>query len=140
MPLRTIKKVLVANRGEIALRVMSTCRALGIRTVAIYSQPDARSPFVRFADEAVCLGGTTASENYLNMDAIINAAKITNADAIHPGTLSYFEFLFIFCVFLNFNFKSPSYHLTFFSTSYTHTKIVYTIIKIRCRANSIIIE
>lgn len=79
------KKILVANRGEIALRVIRTCREMGIKTVAVYSKADADSLHVRFADEAVCIGPAPSSESYLKMSNIIAAAEITNADAIHPG-------------------------------------------------------
>ena len=79
------KKVLIANRGEIALRVLWACRELGLRTVAVYSEADANSLHVRFADEAVCIGPARSIESYLNIPAIISAAEITGADAIHPG-------------------------------------------------------
>ncbi|MCB9180569.1 MAG: acetyl-CoA carboxylase biotin carboxylase subunit [Flavobacteriales bacterium] len=79
------KKILIANRGEIALRVIRTCREMGIRTVAVYSTADKDSLPVRFADEAVCIGPPVSKESYLNMPRIIAAAEITNADAIHPG-------------------------------------------------------
>lgn len=79
------KKILIANRGEIALRVIRTCKEMGIKTVAVYSKADAESLHVRFADEAVCIGPAPSSESYLKMDRIIAAAEITNADAIHPG-------------------------------------------------------
>jgi acetyl-CoA carboxylase biotin carboxylase subunit len=79
------KKVLIANRGEIALRVIRTCREMGIKTVAVYSTADADSLHVRFADEAVCVGPASSSESYLKIPHIIAAAEITNADAIHPG-------------------------------------------------------
>ncbi len=79
------KKILIANRGEIALRVIRTCREMGIKSVAIYSTADAESLHVRFADEAVCIGPAPSSESYLKMSNIIAAAEITNADAIHPG-------------------------------------------------------
>ena len=79
------KKILVANRGEIALRVIRTCREMGIKTVAVYSTVDAESLHVKFADEAVCIGPAPSSESYLKMSNIIAAAEITNADAIHPG-------------------------------------------------------
>ncbi|WP_298286707.1 acetyl-CoA carboxylase biotin carboxylase subunit [uncultured Lutibacter sp.] len=79
------KKILIANRGEIALRVIRTCREIGVKTVAVYSTADAESLHVRFADEAVCIGPPPSSESYLKMSAILAAAEITNADAIHPG-------------------------------------------------------
>ena len=79
------KKILVANRGEIALRVIRTCKEMGIKTVAVYSTADADSLPVRFADEAVCIGPAPSSESYLKIPNIIAAAEITNADAIHPG-------------------------------------------------------
>jgi acetyl-CoA carboxylase biotin carboxylase subunit len=80
-----IKKVLIANRGEIALRVIRACKELGIRTVAVYSQADHESLHVRFADEAVCIGPPPSAQSYLNIPRIISAAEITNADGIHPG-------------------------------------------------------
>jgi len=79
------RKVLIANRGEIALRVICACKELGIRTVAVYSEADRNSLHVRFADEAVCIGPAKSSRSYLDMPSIISAAEITNADAIHPG-------------------------------------------------------
>jgi len=79
------KKILIANRGEIALRVIRTCREMGIKSVAVYSTADKESLHVRFADEAVCIGPPSSSESYLKMSNIISAAEITNADAIHPG-------------------------------------------------------
>ena len=79
------KKILIANRGEIELRVIRTCKEMGIKTVAVYSTADAESLHVRFADEAVCIGPAPSSESYLKMSNIIAAAEITNADAIHPG-------------------------------------------------------
>jgi acetyl-CoA carboxylase biotin carboxylase subunit len=79
------KKILVANRGEIALRIIRACRELGIKTVAVHSEVDARALHVRFADEAVCIGPSPASKSYLNIPAIISAAEITAADAVHPG-------------------------------------------------------
>jgi len=79
------KKILIANRGEIALRVIRTCREMGIKTVAVYSTADRESLHVRFADEAVCIGPAPSKESYLNMAAIISAAEITNSDGIHPG-------------------------------------------------------
>lgn len=79
------KKILIANRGEIALRIIRTCREMGIKTVAVYSTADKDSLHVRFADEAVCLGKPQSSESYLNIPQLMAAAEITNADAIHPG-------------------------------------------------------
>ncbi|MBE14869.1 MAG: acetyl-CoA carboxylase biotin carboxylase subunit [Dokdonia sp.] len=79
------KKILIANRGEIALRVIRTCKEMGIKTVAVYSTADRESLHVRFADEAVCIGPAPSPESYLKMANIIAAAEITNADAIHPG-------------------------------------------------------
>ena len=79
------KKILIANRGEIALRVIRTCREMGISTVAVYSTADRESLHVRFADEAVCIGPPAGKDSYLNMPAIISAAEVTGVDAIHPG-------------------------------------------------------
>ena len=79
------KKILIANRGEIALRVIRTCREMDIKTVAIYSTADRESLHVRFADEAVCIGDAPSKDSYLNIPRIISAAEITNADSIHPG-------------------------------------------------------
>ena len=79
------KKILIANRGEIALRVICACKELGIKTVAVYSDADRNSLHVRFADEAICIGPPRSSESYLNIPAVISAAEITNVEAIHPG-------------------------------------------------------
>ncbi len=79
------KKILIANRGEIAMRVIRTCREMGIQTVAVYSTADADSLHIKYADEAVCIGAPMSKESYLNIPRIIAAAEITNADAIHPG-------------------------------------------------------
>jgi acetyl-CoA carboxylase biotin carboxylase subunit len=79
------KKILIANRGEIALRVIRTCREMGIKTVAVYSTADKDSLHVKFADEAVCIGKPASTDSYLNIPHIMAAAEITNADAIHPG-------------------------------------------------------
>jgi acetyl-CoA carboxylase biotin carboxylase subunit len=79
------KKILIANRGEIALRIIHACRELGIKTVAVYSEADENSLHVRFADEDVCIGPPRSADSYLNVPAIISAAEITGADAIHPG-------------------------------------------------------
>jgi len=79
------KKILIANRGEIALRVICACKELGIKTVAVYSEADRNSLPVRFADEAICIGPPRSGESYLNIPAVISAAEVTNVDAIHPG-------------------------------------------------------
>lgn len=79
------KKILIANRGEIALRIIRTCKEMGIKTVAVYSSADRESLHVRFADEAVCIGPAPSKDSYLNIPNLISAAEITNADAIHPG-------------------------------------------------------
>ena len=80
-----MKKILIANRGEIALRIIRACHELGIKTVAVYSQADEFSLHVRFADEAVCIGGPASQESYLNIPNLLSASEITNIDAIHPG-------------------------------------------------------
>jgi acetyl-CoA carboxylase biotin carboxylase subunit len=80
-----LRKVLIANRGEIALRVISACKELGIQTVAVYSEADRNSLHVRFADEAICIGPPRPGDSYLNVPAVISAAEIANVDAIHPG-------------------------------------------------------
>ncbi len=80
-----IKKILIANRGEIALRIIRACREMGIATVAVYSEADRDSLHVRFADEAICIGPASSRESYLNIPRLLSAAEITNADAIHPG-------------------------------------------------------
>ena len=79
------KKILIANRGEIALRVINACRELGVRTVAVYSEADRNSLHVRFADEAICIGPPRPADSYLNVPAVISAAEIADVDAIHPG-------------------------------------------------------
>ena len=79
------EKVLIANRGEIALRIHRACREMGIRTVAVHSQADENAMHVRLADEAICIGPPAASQSYLNIPAIVSAAEISGADAIHPG-------------------------------------------------------
>ncbi len=78
-------KILIANRGEIALRIVYACKELGIKTVAVYSEADRNALHVRFADEAVCIGPPHSSESYLNIPHVISAAEVTSADAIHPG-------------------------------------------------------
>src|SRR5512144_3048531 len=82
---RVFRKILIANRGEIALRVILACKELGIRTVAVHSTADADSLHVKFADEDVCIGPPPNKESYLNVSAILSAAEITGAEAIHPG-------------------------------------------------------
>ncbi len=79
------RKILIANRGEIALRVICACKDLGIKTVAVYSEADRNSLHVRFADEAVCIGPAKSARSYLDIPSVISAAEITNVDAIHPG-------------------------------------------------------
>ena len=80
-----LKKIVIANRGEIALRVLRACKELGIKTVAVYSKADADLMHVRLADEAVCIGPAPSTESYLNIPAIISAAEVTDAQGIHPG-------------------------------------------------------
>src|SRR5450432_4377055 len=84
-PWRMFNKILIANRGEIALRIICACKDLGIRTVAVYSEADRHSLHTRFADEAICIGPAKSSRSYLDIPAVISAAEITNADAVHPG-------------------------------------------------------
>ena len=79
------KKILIANRGEIALRIIRTCKEMGIKTVAVYSTADKDSLHVKFADEAVCIGKPSSADSYLNIPHIMAAVEITNADSIHPG-------------------------------------------------------
>ena len=80
-----INKILIANRGEIALRIIRSCKEMGISTVAVYSTIDKESLHVKFADEAVCIGPPNSKDSYLNIPKIIAAAEITNSEAIHPG-------------------------------------------------------
>ena len=80
-----IDKLVIANRGEIALRILRTCRELGIRTVALYSEADRDTQYVRLADESVCIGPAASTDSYLNIPAVIAAAEVTDAVAIHPG-------------------------------------------------------
>ena len=79
------EKVLIANRGEIALRIQRACREMGIRTVVVHSEVDAEAKYVKLADESVCIGPAPSSQSYLNIPAIISAAEVTDAEAIHPG-------------------------------------------------------
>jgi acetyl-CoA carboxylase, biotin carboxylase subunit len=85
LPSERFKKILIANRGEIAVRVISACKELGIQTVAVYSEPDRYSAHVRFADQAICIGPAKSARSYLDIPSIISAAEITDVDAIHPG-------------------------------------------------------
>ena len=106
------KKILIANRGEIALRVLWACKELGIRTVAVYSEADSESLHVRFADQAVCIGPPRNIDSYLNIPAIISAAEITGADGIHPGYgfLSESGYMAEICEACNIKFIGPSPH------------------------------
>src|SRR4051795_12440338 len=79
------KKILVANRGEIALRIQRACNELGVKAVMVYSEADREAKYVKLAEEAVCIGPAPSSQSYLNMPAIISAAEVTDAEAIHPG-------------------------------------------------------
>src|ERR671912_2607285 len=106
-------KILIANRGEIALRVLWACKELGIKTVAVYSEADRASLHVRFADQAVCIGPPRNIDSYLNIPAIISAAEITGADAIHPGYgfLSESSYLAEICEACHIRFIGPSPHV-----------------------------
>ena len=103
------KKILIANRGEIALRVIWACKELGVKTVAVYSEADHASLHVRFADQAVCIGPPRSIDSYLNIPSIISAAEITGADAIHPGYgfLSESSYLAEICEACNIKFIGP---------------------------------
>src|ERR1700728_1076796 len=85
LPSVQFKKILIANRGEIAVRIISACKELGMQTVAVYSEPDRYSAHVRFADQAICIGPAKSARSYLDIASIISAAEITDAEAIHPG-------------------------------------------------------
>src|SRR5947209_14646072 len=107
------KKILIANRGEVALRVIFACRELGIKTVAVYSEADENSLHVRFADEDVCIGPARSADSYLNVPAVISAAEITGADAIHPGYgfLSESAYLAEVCEACHIKFIGPDPHV-----------------------------
>src|SRR2546421_1452263 len=107
------KKILIANRGEVALRIIYACRELGIRTVAVYSEADENSLHVRFADEDVCIGPPRSADSYLNVPAVISAAEITGADAIHPGYgfLSESAYLAEVCEACHIKFIGPDPHV-----------------------------
>jgi acetyl-CoA carboxylase, biotin carboxylase subunit len=107
------KKILIANRGEVALRVIFACRELGIKTVAVYSEADENSLHVRFADEDVCIGPARSADSYLNVPAVISAAEITGADAIHPGYgfLSESAYLAEVCAACHIKFIGPDPHV-----------------------------
>jgi len=107
------KKILVANRGEIALRVIFACRELGIKTVAVYSEADENSLHVRFADEDICIGPARSADSYLNVPSIISAAEVTGADAIHPGYgfLSESAYLAEVCEACHIRFIGPDPHV-----------------------------
>src|SRR6186713_2517433 len=107
------KKILIANRGEIALRIIHACRELGVKTVAVYSEADENSLHVRFADEDVCVGPARSTDSYLNVPAIISAAEITGADAIHPGYgfLSESSYLAEVCEACHIRFIGPDPHV-----------------------------
>src|ERR1700726_5257724 len=85
LPSAPFKKILIANRGEIALRIICACKDLGIPTVAVYSEADRHSLHTRFADEAICIGPAKSARSYLDIPSVISAAEITNAEAVHPG-------------------------------------------------------
>src|SRR5499427_8952349 len=107
------KKILIANRGEVAMRIIFACRELGIKTVAVYSEADENSLHVRFADEDVCIGPSRSADSYLNVPAVISAAEITGADAIHPGYgfLSESAYLAEVCEACHIKFIGPTPHV-----------------------------
>src|SRR6266566_9152666 len=107
------KKILIANRGEVALRIIYACRELGIKTVAVYSEADESSLHVRFADEDACIGPARSADSYLNVPAVISAAEITTADAIHPGYgfLSESAYLAEVCEACHIRFIGPDPHV-----------------------------
>jgi acetyl-CoA carboxylase, biotin carboxylase subunit len=113
MKKREIRKILIANRGEIACRIIWTCKEMGIKTVAVHSEADREALHVRFADEAVCIGAPPSAQSYLNIPAIISAAEITNVDAIHPGYgfLAESETFATICEDCNIKFIGPRPHV-----------------------------
>lgn len=113
MKKREIRKILIANRGEIACRIIWTCKEMGIKTVAVHSEADREALHVRFADEAVCIGAAPSAQSYLNIPAIISAAEITNVDAIHPGYgfLAESETFAKICEDCNIKFIGPKPHV-----------------------------
>ncbi len=110
---REIRKILIANRGEIACRIIWTCKEMGIKTVAVHSTADREALHVKFADEAVCIGPPSSAESYLNIPAIISAAEVTNVDAIHPGYgfLAESETFAKICEDCNIKFIGPKPHV-----------------------------
>lgn len=113
MEKREIRKILIANRGEIACRIIWTCKEMGIKTVAVHSEADREALHVKFADEAVCIGPASSAESYLNIPAIISAAEVTNVDAIHPGYgfLAESETFAKICEDCNIKFIGPKPHV-----------------------------
>src|SRR5688500_6402414 len=104
------KKILIANRGEIALRIICACKELGIKTVAVFSEADRHALHVRFADEAICIGPARSIDSYLNIPSVISAAEVSNVDAIHPGYgfLSESAYLAEVCEASRIKFSGPS--------------------------------
>ena len=119
------KKILIANRGEIALRVIRTCKEMGIKTVAVYSTADSESLHVKFADEAVCIGPAPSVDSYLKMSNVIAAAEITNADAIHPRSLDDLneEFNRYFYPYIQFRTKNKDSKTIYSDTELTYFKV-----------------
>ena len=108
-----LKKVLIANRGEIAVRIIRACREMGIRTVAIYSEADKNALHVKLADQAVCIGPAASNKSYLNVKAILEACCLTGADSVHPGYgfLSENVAFAKMCSEMGINYIGPSYEL-----------------------------
>src|SRR6478735_6099289 len=118
------KKILIANRGEIAMRIIFACRELNIKTVAVYSEADENSLHVRFADEDVCIGPARSADSYLNVPAVISAAEITGADAIHPGYGFLSESAYLAEVYLEKYVESPR-HIEFQILGDHHGAVVH---------------